>query len=230
MSSQDLNGQDRGADLRHIRTWMFDLDNTLYPVSSGFMDVIVKRMTRYVMKVTGLEHDAALVLQKRYLAEHGLTLRGLMLNHGVDPDDYHTMFHDLSLENLTHDPILLMELERLPGRKVIFTNADELHARRVMAHLGLDKLFDDVFHIGSFDFIPKPSIDPFRRMVAEHAMDPATTAFFEDTARNLEPAAQLGMTTVLVGPAAAASAAPYVQYRAENLAAFLHDAKLKEAA
>jgi putative hydrolase of the HAD superfamily len=219
-----------GADLRRIDTWLFDLDNTLYPVESGFMDVIVSRMTRYVMKVTGLPHDEALALQKHYLAEHGLTLRGLMLNHGVDPDDYHAMFHDLSLEAITHDPELLAALERLPGRRLIFTNADEKHARRVLEHLGLDHLFDQVFHIASFDFMPKPSPEPFRRMVAEHAIDPVATAFFEDSERNLAPAAQIGMTTVLVGAHAAASTAPFVTYRTDKLAAFLDAAQLKKAA
>jgi putative hydrolase of the HAD superfamily len=219
-----------GADLRGIDTWLFDLDNTLYPVESGFMNAIVSRMTRYVMKVTDLPHDEALKLQKRYLAEHGLTLRGLMLNHGVDPDDYHAMFHDLSLEALAHDPDLLAALERLPGRRLIFTNADDKHARRVLAHLGLDHVFEAVFHIATFDFMPKPSPEPFRRMVAEHAVEPATTAFFEDSERNLEPARAIGMTTVLVGAHAAASTAHFVNYRTEKLAAFLDAAQLKKAA
>ncbi|RAK59909.1 pyrimidine 5'-nucleotidase [Phenylobacterium hankyongense] len=218
------------ADLTHIDTWLFDLDNTLYPVESGFMGEIEARMTAFVQKVTGLERDAAYALQKSYLAEHGLTLRGLMLNHGVDPKDFHALFHDLSLDALAHDPELVAALERLPGRRLIFTNADAVHAERVMARLGLTELFDDVFHIGSFGFVPKPDPAAFERMNAEHSIDPATTAFFEDSERNLAPAAALGMTTVLVGPHAPASTAPFVHHRVEKLAPFLRDARVREAA
>jgi putative hydrolase of the HAD superfamily len=218
------------ADLTHIDTWLFDLDNTLYPVESGFMGEIEKRMTAFVQKVTGLDRDAAYKLQKSYLAEHGLTLRGLMLNHGVDPKDFHALFHDLSLDALAHDPELIAAVERLPGRRLIFTNADAIHAERVMARLGLTELFDDVFHIGSFGFVPKPDPAAFERMNAEHSIDPATTAFFEDSERNLAPAADLGMTTVLVGPHAPASTAPFVHHRVEKLAPFLRDARVREAA
>ena len=218
------------ADLTHIDTWLFDLDNTLYPAESGFMGQVVNRMTDFVEKVTGLPRDAALRLQKRYLAEHGLTLKGMMLNHGVDPADFHAIFHDLSLEALARDADLLGALERLPGRRLIFTNADDVHARRVLSHLGLAHLFDDVFHIGSGDYEPKPSPEAFARMRAAHAIAPAATAFFEDAERNLAPAAALGMTTVLVGAHAAGSSAPFVHHRTAKLAPFLNAAKLKEAA
>ena len=147
------------ADLRHIDTWLFDLDNTLYPAESGFMAEIVDRMTDFVEKVTGLPRDEAFKLQKAYLAEHGLTLKGMMLNHGVDPRDFHAIFHDMSLEALAHDPDLLAALERLPGRRLVFTNADDRHAARVMDHLGLSALFDDVFHIASAGYAPKPSAE-----------------------------------------------------------------------
>ena len=218
------------ADLTHIDTWLFDLDGTLYPAESGFLDAVVDRMTDYVEKVTGLPRPEAFKLQKAYLSEHGLTLKGLMLHHGVDPNDFHAIFHDLSLECLAQDPDLLAALERLPGRRLIFTNADDRHALRVMEHLGLSRLFDDVFHIGSAGYEPKPSVEAFARMDAAHGIDPAATAFFEDSQRNLEPAAALGMTTVLVGPYAADSTAPFVHHRTAKLAPFLRDAQLKEAA
>jgi putative hydrolase of the HAD superfamily len=214
------------ADLSHVNTWLFDLDNTLYPVESGFMAEIETRMTAFVMRVTGLPRDEAFRLQKSYLAEHGLTLRGLMLNHGVDPDDFHAIFHDLSLDALAHDPELVAAIARLPGRRLIFTNADAVHAARVLEKLGLAELFDEVFHIASFDYVPKPDPAPFARMSAEHGVDPATTAFFEDSERNLEPAARLGMTTVLVGPHAPASTAPFVTFRTDKLAPFLAEARL----
>jgi putative hydrolase of the HAD superfamily len=218
------------ADLTHIDTWLFDLDNTLYPAESGFMAQVGARMTDFVAQVTGLPRDEAFALQKGYLAEHGLTLKGLMLNHGVDPKDFHAIFHDMSLEALAHDPDLLAALERLPGRRLIFTNADDVHAERVLDRLGLSHLFDDVFHIGSFGYEPKPSPEAFVRMNAAHGIDPAAAAFFEDAERNLAPAADLGMTTVLVGPHAAASTASFVHHRTEKLAPFLRNAQLKEAA
>jgi len=218
------------ADLSHIDTWLFDLDNTLYPAESGFMSAIVDRMTDFVEKVTGLPRDEAFKLQKTYLAEHGLTLKGMMLNHGVDPRDFHAIFHDMSLEALAHDPDLLAALERLPGRRLIFTNADDVHAERVLQHLGLDHLFDDVFHIGTAEYEPKPSPKAFARMGELHGIDPAVTCFFEDSERNLAPAYDLGMTTVLVGPWAAHSTAAFVHHRTDKLAPFLRDARLKEAA
>ncbi|RAK67688.1 pyrimidine 5'-nucleotidase [Phenylobacterium kunshanense] len=218
------------ADLRHVDTWLFDLDNTLYPAESGFMAAIVDRMTDFVERVTGLPRDEAFRLQKTYLAEHGLTLKGMMLNHGVDPAEFHAIFHDMSLEALAHDADLLAALQRLPGRRLIFTNADDVHAQRVLKHLGLDALFDDVFHIGSAGYEPKPSPAAFAKMGELHGIDPGVTAFFEDSERNLAPAADLGMTTVLVGPHAPTCAAPFVHHRTEKLAPFLSGAHLREVA
>lgn len=218
------------ADLAHVDTWLFDLDNTLYPADSGFLDAVEVRMTQFVMKVTGLPRDPAYALQKQYLEEHGLTLRGLMLHHGVDPDEFHALFHDLSLEVLARDEALLAGLGRLPGRRLIFTNADARHAERVIEHLGLSELFDDVFHIASFDFTPKPDPAAFARMIERHGLNARATAFFEDSERNLRPAAALGMTTVLVGPHAQASAADFVHHRTAELAPFLLGARLKEPA
>lgn len=218
------------ADLTHVDTWLFDLDNTLYPADSGFMDEVVRRMTGFVQKVTGLPHNEAFALQKAYLAEHGLTLKGMMLNHGVDPLEFHAIFHDISLEMLAHDPQMLRALERLPGRRLIFTNADDVHAERVLKRLGLADLFEDVFHIGRAGYEPKPSPEAFARMSAAHDVDPAGTAFFEDSQRNLEPAAGLGMTTVLVGPHAPACEAPFVHHKTDRLAPFLMGAHVKGAA
>jgi putative hydrolase of the HAD superfamily len=218
------------ADLRHVETWLFDLDNTLYPVESGFMGEIERRMTDFVERVTGLPREEAYRLQKAYLAEHGLTLIGMMKHHGIDPRDFHAIFHDMSLEALAHDPDLVAAIERLPGRRLIFTNADDVHAERVLARLGLSHLFDDVFHIGLTEYNPKPSRRAFEAMDAAHGIDPRVTAFFEDSERNLAPAAELGMTTVLVGPHAPACTAPFVHHRTETLAGFLTSARLKEAA
>ncbi len=227
-AGQGASGADAGADLRHVDTWLFDLDNTLYPLDSGLAAKMSGRITDFVERLTGLPRPESLALQKRYLAEHGLTLKGLMENHGVDPDAYHAEVHDVPLDGLPTDANLASALARLPGRRLIFTNADAAHAGRVLSALGLADLFDDVFHIGSADFNPKPSPTAFTRIIAAHGIDPATTAFFEDAEHNLAPAAALGMTTILVGADAAAAKAPFVQFRTDNLADFLSRARLKE--
>jgi putative hydrolase of the HAD superfamily len=216
------------ADLRHVDTWLFDLDNTLYPLESGLALKVSAKITDFVADLTGLPRDEAHVLQKRYLADHGLTLRGMMDHHGVDPHVYHANLHDVPLDVLVRDEALIAALARLPGRRLVFTNADDVHADRVLDHLGLTDLFDDVFHIGSAAFAPKPSAQSFERIIAAHDIDPARTAFFEDAPHNLEPAAALGMTTVLVGLGANASPETFIDYRAENLAAFLAAARIKE--
>jgi putative hydrolase of the HAD superfamily len=218
----------KGVDLRHVDTWLFDLDNTLYPIDSDLGRQVESRVTDYVVAVSGLPRAEAFVLQKRYLADHGLSLTGLMLDYGVDPDVFHAQFQDLSLESLAHDAPLQAALASLPGRRLIFTNADGHHAQRVMERLGIADLFDDVFHIGSADFAPKPSPLAFQRIMAAHAIVPAVTAFFEDSERNLAPAASLGMTTVLVGPHAAASTADFVHHRTEHLAPFLAAARVRD--
>jgi putative hydrolase of the HAD superfamily len=216
------------ADLRHVDTWLFDLDNTLYPLESGLAGLMEPRITQFVMELTGLPRDQAYELQKKYLIEHGLTLRGLMLHHGVDPDEYHARFHDMPLDGLVPDLTLRMGLARLPGRRLIFTNADDVHTARVLDHLGIADLFEDVFHIGSAAFEAKPSPLAFERIMRAHAVEPGTTALFEDTARNLAPAAELGMTTVLVGSQAIQPGAQFVHYRTEHLAPFLNRARVKE--
>ena len=222
-----MSGADPKPDLRHVDTWLFDLDNTLYPLDSGLGGHIDQRIRHYVMRVTGLPEDQAHVLQKRYLVDHGLSLTGLMADHGIDPNEFHAIFDDLPMEILAEDHQLQAALARLPGRRLIFTNADGGHAARVMARLGIGDLFDDVFHIGSAELAPKPSALAFERIMAAHAITPASTAFFEDAERNLAPAAMLGMTTVLVGPHAAASTADFVHHRTQALTPFLEAARVK---
>jgi putative hydrolase of the HAD superfamily len=144
-------------DLSHVDAWLFDLDNTLYPLASGLAAQVSARITEFVADLTGLPHGDAHALQKRYLAEHGLTLRGLMLHHDVDPDVYHAWLHDVPLDCLSPDPALRTAIARLPGRRLIFTNADAIHAERVLERLELADLFEAVFHIGSAAFLPKPA-------------------------------------------------------------------------
>jgi putative hydrolase of the HAD superfamily len=214
------------ADLGHIAVWLFDLDNTLYPVGNDFMPAIERKMTAFVARELNLSWDSARALQKRYLHEHGTTLAGLMANHGVDPERYLDEVHDVSLDALAPDPDLRRALGRLPGRRLVFTNGDARHADRVLDRLELADLFEAVFHIAAADYVPKPALETFDRMIAAHAIAPQATCFFEDSEKNLAPAAGLGMTTVLVGPHASASTADFVQFRTASLAAFLSAARL----
>ncbi len=215
------------ADLSHIATWLFDLDNTLYPAECEFMLLVEGRMTEFVARETGLPKPQALALQKKYLHEHGTTLAGLMAHHGVDPERFLEEVHDVALDRIAPDPALKAALERLPGRRLVFTNGSAAHAERVLAHLGVEHLFEDIFHIAAAAYVPKPAPETFQRMASAHAVVAAETAFFEDSERNLRPAAQLGMTTVLVGRDAGASQAEFIQYRTDDLAGFLSSARVR---
>ncbi len=218
------------ADLRHVGVWLFDLDNTLYPPGGGFMGHVERRMTQFVARALDLPREEALALQKKYWREEGTTLAGLMANHGVDPEEFLTYVHDVPLDDLIPDPALKHALRRLPGRRLVFTNGSAAHAERVLERLEIDALFEATFHIASAGYRPKPHPETFAQVVHEHRIDPPACAFFEDSEKNLAPAAALGMTTILVGPHAAASTAPFVNHRTEDLAAFLGSAKVRETA
>lgn len=218
------------ADLRHVDTWIFDLDDTLYPPEAEVMSRVEGKMTAFVARQTGLPWDEARALQKRYLDAHGTTLAGLMANHGVEPHAFLDEVHDVGLDKLHPDPALTAALARLPGRRLVFTNGDGRHAERILGHMGIRDLFEDVFHLEHANWIPKPSPDTMARMVAAHRVRPETAAFFEDRARNLEPAAPLGMTTVLVGPHALDDDHGFVHHRTVELTPFLAAALIAETA
>ena len=219
------------TDLTHIDTWLFDLDNTLYPLETEFMTLIEGRMTDFMEKVTGLPRDEARMIQKAYYHEHGTTLAGLMANnHDLDPEDFLTEVHDVALDRLTPDVKMAQALKRLPGRRLVFTNGSAAHAERVLERLQIADAFEDVFHISAADYIPKPSPVTFEKMMARHAVSPKRAAFFEDSEKNLAPAAVLGMTTVLVGPHAAASTADFVHHRTNDLPGFLTGATVRDPA
>lgn len=218
------------TDLVHIDTWLFDLDNTLYPVETEFMTLIEGRMTDFMEKVTGLPRDEARAIQKKYYHAHGTTLAGLIAHHDIDPEDFLTEVHDVSLDRLTPDVKMAEALMRLPGRRLVFTNGSAAHAERVLERLQIAHAFEDIFHISAADYIPKPSPLTFEKMMARHGVSAAGSAFFEDSEHNLAPAAQLGMTTVLVGPHAAGSTADFVHHRTNDLVAFLAGARVQEIA
>jgi len=210
--------------LPDIHIWIFDLDNTLYPPGTEFVALIEGRMTDFMVATTGLSRPEARALQKRYLSEHGTTLAGLMARHGVDPADFLDHVHDVSTDSLVPDPRLRAAILALPGRKLVFTNGHGAHADRVLAKLDIADLFEDVFHLEHAGLVPKPDPATFARMIGRHAVDVRAAAFFEDTEKNLAPAALLGMTTVLVRPDALTSTAPFVHHRTPTLPPFLEAA------
>lgn len=215
------------ADLRHVDTWLFDLDLTLYPPEVALMSQIDQRITRFVCAWTGLCWDEGRALQKAYFHEHGTTLAGLIAHHGVDPAAYVAEIEDVILDDVHPDAPLRAALMRLPGRRLVFTNAGGVYAEKVLDRLGVLDLFEDVFHIEAAGYVPKPNVATFDRMVRRHGVAPASAAFFEDSERNLAPAAALGMTTVLIGPHALTSQAPFVHHRAETLPPFLKGALIR---
>ena len=214
-------------DLSHVNAWVFDMDDTLYPREQGLMSLVQARINAYVVEAVGLAPQEARLLQRQFLDEHGTTLAGLMTYHGMDPAQFLEEVHDVSMENLVPDQALHDAIAALPGRRLVFTNGSLGHAERVLGHLGLRDLFGDVFAIETADYIPKPSLATFDKITKLHAIDPPTTAFFEDSEKNLVPAARLGMTTILVGAHAAASTSEHVHHRTNDLAGFLSSARLK---
>ena len=221
-------GNEGGADLRPIDTWLFDLDHTLYPADCPLMDMVDERMNAYIERVTGLEATPARALRNQYYLQHGTTLNGLIVEHGVDPNHFLADVQDISVDCVLPDPAMRVGLSRLPGRRLVFTNAGQRYAKRVLERLGVADLFEDVFHIEAANFIPKPKPETFAAIVARHTLTPRTTCFFDDLTRNLWPAAELGMTTVLVGPHALENRDGFVHHRATNLPAFLAAAKIRE--
>jgi putative hydrolase of the HAD superfamily len=182
----------------HIDTWIFDLDNTLYPASCRLFDQIDVKMGQFVSGLLGIPYDEAKRIQKQLFYKHGTTLRGLMVEHGINPDGFLDFVHDIDHSPVPCNPELDEALHRLPGRKLIFTNGTVAHAEKVLARIGVTHHFGDIFDIVHSDFIPKPQLEPYKKFVGQTGIRPETSAMFEDIARNLEAPHVLGMTTVLV--------------------------------
>jgi putative hydrolase of the HAD superfamily len=183
-----------------IDTWVFDLDNTLYPVECRLFEQVDHKMTEFVADRLNLSLTAARTLQKDYWKRYGTTLKGLMTHHAVEPGEFLEFVHQIDLSLLPDNPRLKIAIERLPGRKVIFTNGPHHHAAAVLDRLGMSNHFETIFDIATFDYLPKPEEAAYRFMLDRLGADPKTCVLFEDTVENLAPADRLGMTTVLMAP------------------------------
>ncbi len=186
------------ASLDDKSCWVFDLDNTLYPSSANLFALMDVRMGDYVARVMGIDREEARLVQKQYFIDHGTTLAGLMIEHDIDPKDYLTYVHDIELDRIEADPVLALHIKALPGRKLVFTNADAPYARRVLDKRGLSDCFEAIFDIHDANYRPKPEAVPYEAFCAAHEINPNRATMFEDMARNLRPAKQLGMATVWI--------------------------------
>ncbi len=184
--------------LAHIESWIFDLDNSLYPASTNLFERIDLRMGAYIQQLLACDPVEARRIQKGHFLAHGTTLAGLMRDHDVDPREFLDFVHDIDLARIAADPVLVAALDRLPGRKFVFTNADEGYARRVLDRLGLANAFDGMHDIHAMAYVPKPHPDAYAALCERHGIEPRRALFADDMARNLVPAKALGMTTVWV--------------------------------
>lgn len=206
--------------------WIFDLDNTLYPASCRLFDQVERRIGEYVQTLLNLEPEAARALQKQYFRDHQTTLNGLMIHHKIRPEEFLEFVHRIDLTPVAPDERLDQALDRLPGRKLIYTNGSVRHAENVMGRLGVARHFEGIFDIAEAAFVPKPDITAYRALIARHGIDPSRAIMLDDMPRNLAPAAELGMTTVWVKTdiawAQPAEQTHYIHHVAENLAEWLH--------
>jgi putative hydrolase of the HAD superfamily len=214
-----------GRSLVEIETWIFDLDNTLYPASCRLFDQIHTRMTLFIAERLDLSTEAALAVQKNYFREHGTTLRGLMVVNRVDPQDFLSYVHEIDLACVPPDPALVEALASLPGRKLVHTNGSQRHAERLLDHLGIAGSFCGIVDIEAAGYDPKPALAGYRELLRRHEVAPETALMAEDIARNLIPAAALGMTTAWVRNqadwAVADSEGEHIHHITDDLGRFL---------
>jgi putative hydrolase of the HAD superfamily len=183
-----------------VETWVFDLDNTLYPFDSDLWPKIDERITLFLAHLFGLDGMSSRALQKYYYQRYGTTLRGLMQEHAIPADEFLSFVHDIDRSSLKPNETLATAITALPGRKLILTNGSKQHAISTARQLGIDHMFEDVFDIVAADLVPKPAPQTYDRFFEKHAVDPTRAAIFEDIAKNLAVPHQRGMTTTLIVP------------------------------
>ena len=212
-------------DLSKIKFWLFDLDNTLYDGATKVFDQVDKKMSKFISEKLNVSLVEARKIQKSYFQEYNTTLNGMIKNHKIDADEFLEFVHDVDLSFLDRNKFLEEEIKKLNGKKIIFTNGSKAHAKNVTQRIGIENLFDGVFDIVDSDFIPKPSIEPYKKIIQKYGIDPEYCIFIEDIARNLRPAYELGMKTVWIKNnepwAAKFSNENFINYKTDNLSEFL---------
>ncbi|WP_245572739.1 pyrimidine 5'-nucleotidase [Lichenihabitans psoromatis] len=192
--------QDVASRFAHVHTWVFDLDNTLYPADSTLWPQIDRQITLFLMNLFGIDGLSARALQKYYYRQYGTSLHGLMIEHKIGHTEFLAFAHDIDRSDLLPNPRLAQAIARLPGRKLVLTNGSRDHALKTAAQLGLNDLFEDVFDIVAADLVPKPDPVAYDKFFAQHAVDPRRAAMFEDLSRNLIVPHERGMLTTLIVP------------------------------
>lgn len=203
----------------HVTTWVFDLDNTLYPPHMRLFDQIERKMTAWVMQNLNVSAVRADYLRAHYWQTYGTTLAGLMAEHGVEPMAYLADVHDIDFSVLSPDPDLARRIALLPGRRIVFTNGDSLYAAKVLAARGLSGVFDAVYGVEHAEFRPKPEAAAFRSVFAKDGLTPTTAAMFEDDDRNLRIPHEMGMKCVHIAPERAQG--DHIHHHSADLSAFL---------
>lgn len=233
-AEKDRKSPDQRPDFRHVKSWIFDLDNTLYCAGNGIFAQIESRMTDYLAAFLKLPRDQARIRQKELYRTYGTTLNGLMREHDCDAEDYLGFVHDIDLGALGPDTGLSAALAALPGERFVFTNGCRHHAARILDRLHLGHLFDAVWDVRTMGFAPKPQTAAYDSVVAAGGVNPAQSAMFDDIARNLVPARAMGMTTVWLktdapwgnhGPLMDVSAGD-IDHETENLTQFLQSIRI----
>ena len=218
----------------NFKYWIFDLDNTIYDIKLGLFKKISERITNFIVSKYSLDIDEAKKIQKKYYLEYGLTLRGLILEKNLNPEEFLDYVHDVEHPELKKDKYLKSKIEKLKGKKIIFTNGSKKHAVNVITKIGIEKHFDGIFDIVESEFMPKPAIEPYKKLVKKHKIDPNLCVFIEDIARNLKPAYEMGMKTVWIENnepwAKEFSNNNFVNYKINNLSEFLKKINLAKAA
>lgn len=221
-------------NVESIDCWLFDLDLTLYDPEHTIMAQVRDRIAAFVEDYFKVDSEKAHAIRYDYWRKYGTTLGGLMAEHGVEPHGYLDFVHDVDMSLLQPCARLKAGIEALPGRKLIFTNADAPYAERVLAARGLDGLFEDIFDIHRMEHRPKPAPESYDALCSALSINPVSSLFIEDSAHNLEPAKALGMTTVWINHASDAESGdhcpPYIDHEIDDVADWLHSIKEQETA
>ena len=222
------------TSLKSIKYWIFDLDNTLYSGKTKVFEQVDKKMSKYISDKLNISIGEARKIQKNYFHEYNTTLNGMIKNHKINANEFLDFVHDINIDFLKKDKKLADELEKLEGKKIIFTNGSRKHALNVTSKIGINQYFDGIFDIVDSDFIPKPSMEPYKKLVEKHKIDPKLSVLVEDIARNLKPAYEMGMKTVWIENdepwASKFSDSNFVNYKTNNLSEFLKKINLLKAA
>jgi putative hydrolase of the HAD superfamily len=220
-------------NLLDIKYWIFDLDNTLYSGQTKLFSEVDKKMSAFISKKMNVDLVKAKEIQKKYFYEYGTTLSGLMKKDDIDPHDFLEFVHDIDISWLPKDVKLREELLKIKEKKYIFTNGSHAHVENVTKQLGIDGLFDGVFDIVDANFVPKPQVDPYKKIIKKFNIEPTKSILIEDIAHNLEQAKNLGMKTCWLENeetfAKKDANKPYIDYKIKSLPSFLQEINILKA-